>query len=40
MEALGGALGGYNGKEVQQLAVASVKSVYGHTEGAAGEDPI
>jgi Beta-ketoacyl synthase, C-terminal domain len=36
MEALGGALGGGPGGAGRRLALASVKSVYGHTEGAAG----
>jgi acyl transferase domain-containing protein len=36
MEALGGALAGGPGGSGRRLALASVKSVYGHTEGAAG----
>lgn len=39
MEALGGVLGSGAGGQGRQLALASVKSVYGHTEGAAGEWP-
>jgi acyl transferase domain-containing protein len=40
MEALGAALGGGAGSGGRRLALASVKSVYGHTEGAAGNTAL